>query len=67
MPRWAQDLGNEIYAAHITWRQVGPLARYFNAYAFYQAGPRQRRARLCSPGILRKHWGETGGTPTSTI
>jgi len=33
MPRGAQDLGNAIYAAHITWRQVGPLARYFNAYA----------------------------------
>ena len=39
MPRGAQDLGNAIYAAHITWRQVGPLARYFNAYASLGSPP----------------------------
>ena len=54
MPRGAQDLGNAIYAAHITWRQVGPLARYFNAYAGRTSHPRYARAQR--EARVRERW-----------
>jgi len=52
MPRGAQDLGNAIYAAHITWRQVGPLARYFNAYGGSALRPQPHFIGARSPTLV---------------
>jgi hypothetical protein len=43
MARGPQDLGNAIYATHITLRQTGQGGSYFNAYA--GPGPDRRTLR----------------------